>query len=96
MLHADPHPGNFRITPDGRLGVLLPIVVLGQLRRSGVQLPFDVEVVAFSDEEGVRFQSTFLGSSALAGHFDPMLLARRDRSVCSPRGADDLEAAAAS
>ncbi|MFC6238142.1 ABC1 kinase family protein [Longivirga aurantiaca] len=21
-LHADPHPGNFRITPDGRLGVL--------------------------------------------------------------------------
>lgn len=68
---------------DGRLGVLLPIVVLGQLRRSGVQLPFDVEVVAFSDEEGVRFQSTFLGSSALAGHFDPMLLARRDRDGIS-------------
>ena len=22
LLHADPHPGNFRITPDGRLGVL--------------------------------------------------------------------------
>ncbi|MFD0658218.1 ABC1 kinase family protein [Thermocatellispora tengchongensis] len=22
MLHADPHPGNYRITPDGRLGVL--------------------------------------------------------------------------
>ncbi|MEV7967034.1 AarF/UbiB family protein [Sphaerisporangium sp. NPDC088356] len=22
MLHADPHPGNFRILPDGRLGVL--------------------------------------------------------------------------
>lgn len=22
QLHADPHPGNFRITPDGRLGVL--------------------------------------------------------------------------
>lgn len=22
MLHADPHPGNFRLTPDGRLGVL--------------------------------------------------------------------------
>lgn len=22
LLHADPHPGNFRLTPDGRLGVL--------------------------------------------------------------------------
>ena len=22
MLHADPHPGNFRMLPDGRLGVL--------------------------------------------------------------------------
>ena len=30
-------------------------------------LPRPVEVVAFSDEEGVRFQSTFLGSKGLAG-----------------------------
>jgi predicted unusual protein kinase regulating ubiquinone biosynthesis (AarF/ABC1/UbiB family) len=22
LLHADPHPGNFRITPDGRLGII--------------------------------------------------------------------------
>ena len=22
LLHADPHPGNFRVTPDGRLGVM--------------------------------------------------------------------------
>ncbi len=63
---------------DGRLGVVLPIVAVRRLRQAGVRLPFDVEIVAFSDEEGVRFQSTFLGSSALAGHFDPMLLARRD------------------
>ena len=26
-----------------------------------------VQVIAFSDEEGVRFQSTFLGSAAIAG-----------------------------
>lgn len=63
---------------DGRLGIVLPIVTLRRLRQSGARLPFDVEIAAFSDEEGVRFQSTFLGSSALAGHFDPMLLARRD------------------
>lgn len=26
-----------------------------------------LQVIAFSDEEGVRFQSTFLGSGAIAG-----------------------------
>jgi allantoate deiminase/N-carbamoyl-L-amino-acid hydrolase len=55
---------------DGRLGILLPIVVAGALRRTGKQLPFDLEVVAFAEEEGVRFKSTFLGSRALAGQFD--------------------------
>lgn len=63
---------------DGRLGIVLPIVVVRRLRQAGIRLPFDVEVIAFCDEEGVRFQSTFLGSSALAGRFDPMLLASRD------------------
>lgn len=63
---------------DGRLGIVLPIVAVRRLRQTGTRLPFDIEIVAFSDEEGVRFKSTFLGSSALAGHFDPMLLARRD------------------
>jgi allantoate deiminase/N-carbamoyl-L-amino-acid hydrolase len=59
---------------DGRLGILLPIVVVGQLRRSGVQLPYTLQMVAFSEEEGVRFKSTFLGSRALAGQFDPAML----------------------
>jgi allantoate deiminase len=40
---------------DGALGVLLPIVALGELKRRGVTLPFAVEVVGFSEEEGVRF-----------------------------------------
>jgi allantoate deiminase/N-carbamoyl-L-amino-acid hydrolase len=63
---------------DGRLGILLPIVVVRQLRRRGVELPFDVEIIGFSEEEGVRFRSTFLGSSAVAGRFDPGLLSRTD------------------
>ena len=29
-----------------------------------------LQVIAFSDEEGVRFHSTFLGSAALAGVFN--------------------------
>lgn len=63
---------------DGRLGVVLPIVVVAQLRQSGVTLPFDLEIIAFADEEGVRFKSTFIGSSAIAGTFDPVLLTKCD------------------
>ncbi|MEW6168772.1 MAG: allantoate amidohydrolase [Pseudomonadota bacterium] len=63
---------------DGRLGILLPIVVAGLLRRRGVALPFDLEIIGFAEEEGVRFKSAFLGSSAVAGCFDPALLQRTD------------------
>jgi N-carbamoyl-L-amino-acid hydrolase len=59
---------------DGRLGILLPIAVVGYLRGAGVQLPYTLTIVAFSEEEGIRFKSTFLGSRALAGQFDPALL----------------------
>jgi len=55
---------------DGRLGILLPIVVAGALRRTGSRLPYTLEIIAFAEEEGVRFKSTFLGSRALAGRFD--------------------------
>jgi allantoate deiminase/N-carbamoyl-L-amino-acid hydrolase len=63
---------------DGRLGILLPIIVAGALRRAGVKLPYDLTVIAFAEEEGVRFKSTFLGSRALAGRFDPGLLELKD------------------
>jgi N-carbamoyl-L-amino-acid hydrolase len=56
---------------DGRLGVILPIAVAGSLRRSGQALPYPLEIIAFAEEEGVRFKSTFLGSRAVAGRFDP-------------------------
>ena len=59
---------------DGRLGILLPIACVIELRQRGLALPYDLEIVAFADEEGVRYKSTFLGSSALAGTFDMRLL----------------------
>jgi len=62
---------------DGRLGVLVALVVAEHLRRLGRKLPFHLDVIAFSEEEGVRFASSFLGSSAVAGRFDPSLLDRR-------------------
>ena len=72
---------------DGRLGILLPIAVIRALHQRGEKLPFHVEVVGFSEEEGVRFKSTFLGSNAITGRFDPALLDRQDRDGVSMRAA---------
>jgi hydantoinase/carbamoylase family amidase len=63
---------------DGRLGVLTALVVAEHLNRVGRKLPFHIDVIAFSEEEGVRFSSSFLGSRAVAGRFDTKLLERRD------------------
>ncbi|SOZ50625.1 putative N-carbamoyl-L-amino-acid hydrolase; Amidase, hydantoinase/carbamoylase family; putative exported protein [Cupriavidus taiwanensis] len=63
---------------DGRLGILLPIAVLGALNQAGIRLPYHVDVVAFAEEEGLRFKTSFLASSVLAGRFDAALLERQD------------------
>ncbi len=63
---------------DGPLGVLLPIVALAELKVRGVQLPFHVEVLGFSEEEGVRFASAYLGSEGYTGRLKPATLALRD------------------
>ncbi len=60
------HGGKF----DGRLGILAPIVVARHLNERGERLPFHFEVVAFAEEEGLRFRTSFLASSALIGQFD--------------------------
>jgi len=63
---------------DGVLGILVPIACIAELHARGERLPHAVEVIAFSDEEGARFQTSFLSSRALTGRFDPSVLARRD------------------
>ncbi len=63
---------------DGMLGVLSGIAVVAELRAQGRRLPFAVEVIGFGDEEGTRFQSTLIGSRAVAGRFDPTVLDKRD------------------
>ena len=70
---------------DGPLGILTAIEAVGRLAASGSHLPFPIEIVAFADEEGLRFQTTYLGSSALAGTFDSGLLDRRDAGGLSMR-----------
>ena len=54
--------------------------------RAAARLPFGLEVVAFA-EGGQRYKATFLGSSALTGHFDPAWLDQRDADGVSMREA---------
>ena len=72
---------------DGMLGVIAAIDCVHALNVGGMRLPFAVEVVGFSDEEGVRFAATLLGSRAIAGTFDPAALDKLDRSGVSMRDA---------
>jgi len=72
---------------DGRLGILLPIAVVAGLNASGERLPCELEIVAFADEEGLRFRSSFLSSSALVGAFDAALLDRADADGIALRDA---------
>ncbi len=62
----------------GPLGVLVGLAAVERLHRAGRRLPFAVDVVAFTDEEGLRFHTSFLGSRAMAGSFDPAALELRD------------------
>ncbi|MCL7930723.1 M20 family metallo-hydrolase [Halomonas llamarensis] len=68
---------------DGMLGIAVPLIALEALRREGITLPYGVEVVAFGDEEGVRFPTTLVGSRALAGTTDPQQLKARDKQGIS-------------
>ena len=63
---------------DGALGVLTGIACVERLAREGRRLPHAIEVIGFADEEGARYDSTYLGSRAVAGCFDLTLLDRED------------------
>jgi allantoate deiminase len=72
---------------DGPLGVMLGIALVAKLNAAGQRLPFALEIVAFGDEEGVRFASTITGSRALAGTFEPAVLEERDQDGVRRRDA---------
>ncbi len=72
---------------DGRLGFYAPMMCVRQLHRAGKRLPFGVEVVAFAEEEGQRYNATFLGSGALVGQFDMAWLDQLDAQGISMREA---------
>lgn len=74
---------------DGALGIISAISALKVVNDSGRlgKLRRPVEVIAFSDEEGVRFQSTFLGSAAIAGILPVSTLQVHDKSGVTVQGA---------
>ncbi|MCU0284046.1 MAG: AarF/ABC1/UbiB kinase family protein [Candidatus Nanopelagicales bacterium] len=82
LLHADPHPGNFRITPDGRFGVLdfgavahlpegLPPMI-GHLLRIALTGDADA-VLAGLREEGFVKSTSSLDAQGLLDFLDPFV-----------------------
>lgn len=72
---------------DGMLGVVAGILAVEEIRSRGIDLPFGVDVLAFGDEEGVRFPTTLVSSSAMAGCLVPSDLDARDAQGVSLREA---------
>jgi allantoate deiminase len=72
-LDTVPHAGAF----DGVLGVVMGVALIELLGNR--RLPFTIEVIGFSEEEGVRFGVPFIGSRAFVGTIDGALLARQDK-----------------
>jgi allantoate deiminase len=65
---------------DGVLGVMMGIAAVEALRDASAALPWAIDVVAFSDEEGVRFGLPFIGSRAMAGTLNEGMLELRDEA----------------
>ena len=72
---------------DGILGVVLAIHCINALYKEKKRYRFPIEVIGFADEEGTRFQSTYLGSKAVAGTFDFTTLSRTDTNGVSMQDA---------
>jgi allantoate deiminase len=80
-LDTVPDAGSF----DGILGVVLAVAILQALE--GRRLRYAIEIVGFSEEEGVRFGVPFIGSRALVDRLDNDLLNRQDARGISVRKA---------
>lgn len=63
---------------DGALGIIAALAALEILQQEKATLPYPVHLLAFSDEEGIRFQSTYLGSRSIIASLDAETLAARD------------------
>jgi allantoate deiminase len=74
-LDTVPHGGAF----DGVLGVVMAVALLEALE--GRRLAVEIEVIGFSEEEGVRYGTPFIGSRAVMGTIDDGLRQRIDPAI---------------
>jgi allantoate deiminase len=81
-LDTVPRAGAF----DGILGVVMGVALVEIL--AGRRMNFDIEVIGFSEEEGVRFGVPFIGSRAFIGDLDDHLLARGVADAIAAFGLD--------
>ena len=72
---------------DGALGALAALSVVEGLAAQRRRLDVAIEIVAFGDEEGVRFPHTLTGSRGLVGVNEPEALAQKDADGVSMRDA---------
>ena len=72
---------------DGNYGALAALAVVEDLAQAGERLDHAVEIVAFGDEEGVRYRTTLTGSRALAGDYPEDALDQKDPSGVMMRDA---------
>ncbi|ACD84375.1 M20 family metallo-hydrolase [Candidatus Methylacidiphilum infernorum] len=85
--HLDTVPGGGRF--DGALGIVLGITAASILRDRMADFPFAIDVIAFQEEEGVRFRSGCLGSRAFLGLLEEKDWELKDASGISVRQARD-------
>lgn len=63
---------------DGLLGILIGLDIIENIKQQQTQLPFHIELIAFAEEEGTRFNYNYLGSKVVAGNFENKLLLLKD------------------
>lgn len=61
---------------DGPLGIVLPIISFGEYLKEQKELPYNIKIISFGDEEGIRFAMPFISSGIVAGTFDQENLKR--------------------
>ena len=59
---------------DGILGIMLALACIEELHARAERLPYAIELLAFADEEGLRYTYAYIGSKATVGTLDPQAL----------------------
>ena len=74
QYNNDKNDGKF----DGPLSILTGMDIAKNIIDQKIDLAFNLEIVAFSEKEDTRFNTSYLGSKALAGKFDNFILDKKD------------------